>query len=134
MRDHSQKEEEAEINMTPMLDIVFIMLIFFIVTAVFIKEAGIDVEKPAAQTAISQELASILIAVTANDEVWINRRRADVKAVRSIIEKLHAENPKGTVVIQADDRAKAGLTLEVMEAARQAGVPNVAIAALKDEQ
>ena len=131
MREHSQKEEEAEINMTPMLDIVFIMLIFFIVTAVFVKEAGVEVNKPDAQTAERKQRASILIAITAQDQVWINRKETDVKAVRTIIEKLFAENPLGTVVIQADTKAKAGLTMQVMEAARQAGVLNVALSALE---
>ncbi|MGY8986242.1 MAG: ExbD/TolR family protein [Sphingomonadales bacterium] len=131
MRQHAQKEEEAEINMTPMLDIVFIMLIFFIVTAVFVKEAGVDVNRPEAQSAERKQRASILIAVTSQDQVWINRKEVDIKAARTIIEKLFAENPLGTVVIQADRKAKAGLTMQVMEAARQAGVPDVAISALE---
>ena len=97
-----QTEEESSVDITPMLDVVFIMLIFFIVTATFIKEAGIDVDKPAAATAIVQEKASILIAIDANDNVWINRRQVDMRSVRSIVERLHAENPKGTLVIQAD--------------------------------
>ncbi len=133
MREHAQREQEAvEIDMTPMLDIVFIMLIFFIVTAVFVKEAGIQVEKPEAQTAILKQRASIMIAVTANDQVWINRKRVEVKALRTIIERLHSENPLGTIVIQADREAKSGLTMEVMQAAQLAGVPNVAIAAINN--
>jgi len=131
MREHAQKDEEAEINMTPMLDIVFIMLIFFIVTAVFVKEAGIEITKPEAQTAERKQRASILIAVTSQDQVWINRKEVNIKAVRTIIEKLFAENPLGTVVIQADQKSKAGLTMQVMEAARQAGVPNVALSAVE---
>ena len=129
MRKFAKPEDEAEINMTPMLDIVFIMLIFFIVTASFIKEAGVEVEKPGALTAEKKERASILVAVTNTDQIWINRRRVDIKAVRSNIEKLHAENPRGTVVIQADRRAKSGLVIQVVNAANQAGVPNVSIAA-----
>ena len=130
MREQAQQEEE-EINMTPMLDIVFIMLIFFIVTAVFVKEAGVQVNKPEAETALLQDRASILIAVTEDDQVWINRQPVELEAIRTIVEKLQAENPRGTVVIQADQRAKAGITLSVMEAVREAGVPNVAIAALQ---
>lgn len=133
MRDHSQKEEEMEINLTPMLDIVFIMLIFFIVTAVFVKQAGVLVDKPEAVTAEAQKKVSILVAITANNEIWINRKQVEIKAVRSIIEKLHTENPKGTVSVQADVKAKAGITLEVMEAARLAGVSIVSISALKDK-
>ncbi len=131
MREHAQKEEEAEINMTPMLDIVFIMLIFFIVTAAFVKEAGVQVNRPEAAHSFQKPRTSILIAVTETDQVWINRRRVEIKALRMIIEKLHSENPRGTIVIQADQRAKAGLTLEVMNAIKQAGIEQITIAALK---
>ena len=128
MREHTQQEEEAEINMTPMLDIVFIMLIFFIVTATFIKESGITVEKPSAVTAEKQDRVSILIAITDNDEVWINRQKVDIKSLRTNIEKLHAENPQGTVVVQAEVRSKAGLLIAVTEAVNASGVPSVAVA------
>ncbi len=133
MREHSQTEEEVEINMTPMLDIVFIMLIFFIVTATFIKEAGVEVNKPSAVTAEKKDRASILIAVTENDEIWINRRKVDLKSLRANIEKLHAENPQGTVVVQADKRAKAGLMIAVTEVVNDSGVPNVAISTEKEQ-
>ncbi len=133
MREHSQTEEEVEINMTPMLDIVFIMLIFFIVTATFIKEAGVEVDRPSAVTAEKKDRASILIAVTENDEIWINRRKVDLKSLRANIEKLHAENPQGTVVVQADKRAKAGLMIAVTEVVNDSGVPNVAISTEKEQ-
>ncbi len=123
-----QEEEENEINLTPMLDVVFIMLIFFIVTASFIKEAGIQVERPDAPTAEKQEDAAILIAISANDEIWIDRRETDPRAVRGMIERLHAENPKGSIVIQADEESTNEMLVIVMEAAKQAGVANVAIA------
>ena len=126
------EEEENEINLTPMLDVVFIMLIFFIVTASFIKEAGIDVDRPDAPSADSQDDAAILIAISANDEIWIDRRQTDTNAVRGMIERLHAENPKGSIVIQADEESTNEMLVVVMEAAKQAGVTNVAIAALKD--
>ena len=125
-------EEENEINLTPMLDVVFIMLIFFIVTASFIKEAGIDVDRPDAPSAESQDDAAILIAISANDEIWIDRRETEPNAVRGMIERLHAENPKGSIVIQADEESTHEMLVVVMEAAKQAGVTNVAIAALKD--
>jgi biopolymer transport protein ExbD len=124
-----KEEEENEINITPMLDVVFIMLIFFIVTASFVKEAGIDVNRPDAQTAVAQEKANILIAITETGEIWIDRRRVDPRAVRANIERLHAENPQGTVVIQADKKATTEVLIQVMDSARQAGVYNVAIAA-----
>ena len=128
----SADDEENEINLTPMLDVVFIMLIFFVVTASFIKEAGIDVNRPDAPTAESQEDAAILIAISANDEIWIDRRLTEPAGVRSVIERLHAENPKGSIVIQADEESTNEFLVIVMEAAKQAGVTNVAISALNE--
>ena len=124
-----QDEDENEINLTPMLDVVFIMLIFFIVTASFIKEAGIDVNRPDAPTSQSVEDANILIAISANDEIWIDRRLIDPRAVRANIERLHAENPKGSIVIQADKKSTNEMLVVVMDASRAAGVFNVSIAA-----
>jgi len=133
-KEHAQKsdEDEAEINMTPMLDIVFIMLIFFIVTATFVKTAGVEVRKPAAVTAERKDRASIMIAITETDEVWINRRKVEVESLPSVIEKLHAENPRGTVVVQADRQAKAGLLIAVTEAVNETGVPSVAVSTEKE--
>ena len=125
-------EDENEINLTPMLDVVFIMLIFFIVTASFIKEAGIDVNRPDAPTATRVEDANILVAISANDEIWIDRRLVDPRAVRANIERLHAENPKGSVVIQADKRSTNEMLVTVMDASRAAGVYNISIAAAND--
>ncbi|WOJ93099.1 biopolymer transporter ExbD [Congregibacter variabilis] len=122
-------DDEGSVDITPMLDVVFIMLIFFIVTATFVKEAGIDVDKPEAATAIVQEKASILVAIDAQDRVWINRREVDIRSVRSIIERLHAENPKGTVVIQADRNSRNDMLVRVMDASRRAGVYEIALAA-----
>ncbi len=126
------EEEENEINLTPMLDVVFIMLIFFIVTATFIKEAGIQVERPNTVTADTQDDASILIAISEVDEIWIDRQQRDPRAVRGIIERLHAENPKGSIVIQADEGSTHETLVIVMEAAKSAGVSNVAIASDND--
>ena len=122
------EEEDNEINLTPMLDVVFIMLIFFIVTASFIKEAGIDVNRPEATTADKQEDAAILIAISSNDEIWIDRRETDPRALRTAIERLHSENPKGSIVIQADEASTNEMLVIVMQAAKQVGVANVAIA------
>ena len=123
------EEEEAEINITPMLDVVFIMLIFFIVTASFVKESGLEVNRPDAPTAVKKENANILVAIGASNEIWINRRRIDPRAVRSNIERMHAENPEGAVIIQADKKAFTETLVLVMDSARQAGVFNVSIAA-----
>jgi biopolymer transport protein ExbD len=122
-------EEESEINLTPMLDVVFIMLIFFIVTASFIKEAGIDVNRPdAPMTESKPEDANILVMINANDEIWIDRRLIDPRAVRANIERLHAENPDGSVVIQANNKSSNKILVEVMDSARLAGVYSISIA------
>lgn len=123
------QEEEASIDITPMLDVVFIMLIFFIVTASFIKETGIDVNRPQAATAVKKAKANILVAIDANNDIWIDRRQVDIRSVRPNIERLHAENPQGSVIIQADRESKTETLIQVMDASRQAGVYNVSIAA-----
>ena len=123
------EEEENEINLTPMLDVVFIMLIFFIVTASFIKESGIDVNRPDAPVTESKpEDANILVLINANDEIWIDRRLIDPRAVRANIERMHAENPEGSVVIQANNKSTNKILVEVMDSARLAGVYNISIA------
>ncbi|WP_417317017.1 ExbD/TolR family protein [Emcibacter sp.] len=123
MRKHAAKsQDDATIDMTPMLDIVFIMLIFFIVTAAFVKEAGIDVTRPLSQTSVPQSKANIMIAVSDQNEVWMQKKRVDVRAIRANVERLRAENPEGTVVIQADTAAKAGVMTDVVDAVRAAGV------------
>jgi biopolymer transport protein ExbD len=122
-------DEEADIDITPMLDVVFIMLIFFIVTSTFVKESGIDVNRPQAATAVKKAKANILIAIDAHDNIWIDRRQIDVRSVRPNIERLHAENPQGSVVIQADKDSRTNTLIQVMDASRQAGVYKVSIAA-----
>jgi biopolymer transport protein ExbD len=124
-----EDEEENAVNLTPMLDVVFIMLIFFIVTASFVKEAGIDVNRPSAATAERKEKGNILVAISENNQIWIDRRQVNPRALRANIERMHAENPNAAVVIQADEESKNKLLVQVMDAARQVGVKNVSIAA-----
>lgn len=124
-----EQDENEEINMTPMLDVVFILLIFFIVTASFVKEAGIEVNRPEAATAVKKERANILVAISDKGEIWINKRRIDIRAVQANIERLKAENPQGTVVIQADKKSTTDVLIKVMDSARAAGVYDVSIAA-----
>ncbi|MCB2091335.1 MAG: biopolymer transporter ExbD [Alphaproteobacteria bacterium] len=122
MRKHSTRnQDEAAIDMTPMLDIVFIMLIFFIVTASFLKEAGIEVHRPEGASAESQDKANIMIAVTSDDEIWMEKRRIDIRAVRANVERLKAENPEGSIVIQADIDSSTGVIAEIMDSLNQAG-------------
>lgn len=125
-------EEEEGIDITPMMDIVFIMLIFFIVTASFVKETGINVNRPSASTAEKKSAASILVAINENNEVWIDKRMVDVRAVSVNIKRLLAENPKGTVVVQADKSSKNGTLVQVLDQAKLAGATNVALAATPD--
>ena len=128
-RRRGLEQDESEVNLTPMLDVVFIMLIFFIVTASFVKESGIDISRPAAATAVMKERGNILVAITEKNQIWVDRRQVDPRALRANLERLRAENPQGAVVIQADKNSKNGLLVEVMDAARLAGVTNVSIAA-----
>lgn len=132
MRRHSSHRDdsaEAEIDLTPMLDVVFIMLIFFVVTTSFVKESGVEINRPSAETAQRQQRGNILVAIRPNGEIWIDGRAVDIRAVRANIERLKAENPEGEVVIQGDRHAQIGLLVRVMDQVRLAGITNVSIAA-----
>jgi len=123
------KKRSAEVNMTPMIDIVFILLIFFIVTTSFVKETGVEVNRPSADTAVRQERGSILIAITAKGDIWMENRPVDVRAIRANVERAYAENPEAAVVITADKSSTTGLLIQVMDQVRLAGVSNISIAA-----
>ena len=123
----AQVHDDDEINLTPMLDVVFIMLIFFVVTATFVKETGIDVNQPTATTEAPVD-AGILIAISETNEIWIGGRTIDIRALRANVERLHAENPKGGAVIQADRNSINDTFVKVMNAVREAGIYNIAIA------
>ena len=122
------KESDNEVNLTPMLDVVFIMLIFFIVTASFIKEVGIDVNKPDAPPDPVPTNSSILIAIGQESDIWIGNRLIDPRAVRANIERLRAENPAASVVIQPDKRSSNKALVQVMDASRAAGIYEISIA------
>ncbi|MEO2180947.1 MAG: biopolymer transporter ExbD [bacterium] len=122
--------EDSEIDLTPMLDVVFIMLIFFIVTATFVKEIGLDVNSPDKnQNVKDADKQSIVVQITSRDRIRIRGRDIDVRAVRANIERLHAENPDAPVVVQPHPESKTNTMIQVMDSARQAGVYNVSIAA-----
>ena len=120
--------DNSEINLTPMLDVVFIMLIFFIVTATFIKQPGIEVEKPDAKSGQEKSAVGILVAIDASSHFWIDKKKVPRGAVRASIEKLHAENPKGSLVIQADHLAKYEALEMVIKDAKAVGLVDIAIA------
>lgn len=123
------EEEDAQIDMTPMLDVVFIMLIFFIVTTVFVKEAGIEVNKPDADQASMRKNANIFVAITDDGSVWLDKREVAVDSVRANIERLLTEQPTDYVIIQADVKAKHGTVVKVMDQIKAAGVDRISVAA-----
>ncbi|MBT8471716.1 MAG: biopolymer transporter ExbD [Marinicaulis sp.] len=123
----AQEAEEEDVNVTPLLDIVFIMLIFFIVTSTFVKEPGVEVERPEAVSATERKLASIIVAISDEDEIWINKEQVDLNEVRIAVEELRRENPKGTAVVQADAKAKSRLLVEVVTQIRATGISDVAV-------
>jgi biopolymer transport protein ExbD len=125
------EEAESTIDVTPMLDVVFIMLIFFIVTATFVKEAGIDVRRPAAETAITQNKANILVAIDSRNSIWVDKREIDLRAVKPNIRRLMSLNPQGMVLVQADKTSYTNTLISVMDEIRAAGVTNIAISAEK---
>lgn len=119
--------DDEDVNVTPLLDIVFIMLIFFIVTSTFVKEPGIDPERPEAVTAEERRLASIIVAISEDDEIWINKEQVELQEVRAQVEQLRRENPRGTAVVQADAKSKTRLLVEVVNQIRATGITDVAV-------
>ncbi|NOR18655.1 MAG: biopolymer transporter ExbD [Xanthomonadales bacterium] len=123
------RTEDAEINITPMLDIVFIMLIFFIVTTSFTRETGASITKPLAEQATPLINGTILIGVKSNNDIWMGKRQIELQEIRSLVEKAKAENPKGSVVIVADEKSRIGTVTQVMDQVKLAGVKGIAISA-----
>ncbi|MBU1344187.1 MAG: biopolymer transporter ExbD [Proteobacteria bacterium] len=125
--------KNLELNIAPLIDMVFILLIFFLVTTSFVKETGVDISRPTAATAVSKARATILIGVTKDNTIHIDQRAVDIRAVRANVERALAENPEGSVVIVADKQSLTGLVINVMDACKLAGAQNVAIAASLDQ-
>jgi biopolymer transport protein ExbD len=131
-RKSAKPQEEAQaIDLTPMLDVVFIMLIFFIVTATFIKETGKEIERPDAVMSDPKPAATILVAVGRDNEIWIDKKKVDPRGVKLVIERMRADNPKGTVSIQADKQADIKFVVDVAKAAQEAGVAEVSVSTTK---
>lgn len=126
------EEDEQGIDMTPMLDIVFIMLIFFIVSTSFVKVSGIDVNRPKASSAKVDKKSNLVVAISKEGSIWINRHRVDIRALRARVERLHAQTPEAGVVITADSDSHTGLLVEVMDQIKLAGVKQIAIGADSD--
>lgn len=123
------RRQTTELNIAPLIDMVFILLIFFLVTTSFVRESGVDVQRPTAATATGKEKAAIRIGITPDNRVFMDHREIDVRAVRANVERALAENPEGGVVIVADEASATGTAIAVMDGCRMAGAENVAIAA-----
>ncbi|MCG8549486.1 MAG: biopolymer transporter ExbD [Desulfobacterales bacterium] len=122
-------KKSLELNIAPLIDMVFILLIFFLVTTSFVKETGVDISRPTAGTAVAKTKSAILIGITRDNTIHLDRREMDVRAVRSGVERAMVENPEASVVIVADKDSRTGLVISVMDACKLAGAENVALAA-----
>jgi biopolymer transport protein ExbD len=135
MRLHTRDEGgAAAINLTPLIDMVFILLIFFAVNSTFVKFPGVDVEQPVAKTATVQQASTILIAITATGEVWVDKKKVDVRRLRGVVEQMLVESPDASVVVLSDEDSRTGVVVEVIDQARLAGAGKVALAAAEPEQ
>lgn len=122
-------QDEADIDMTPMLDVVFIMLIFFIVSTTFVRESGVDIKRPAAATAEAKESNGVMLAITADGQIWLDRKPLDLRMIRPTLERLKVEQPDLGVMIQADEQARTGLLVKVMDQLKLSGIQQIAVAA-----
>ncbi len=123
------RQRQLEVNMAPLIDMVFILLIFFLVTTSFVRESGVDIQRPRAATAVRKENASILIGITANNRIFMENRQMDLATLQLNVERALAENPEGVVVVVADRKSSTGTAVKVMDACRLAGAANVSLAA-----
>ncbi len=126
-----QRRKPAELNMSPLIDMIFILLIFFVVTTSFVREAGVDVQRPIAQTAETRDSTNIVLAITADNIVVVEGKPIDVRSVQSYMERFLMQNPNGSVVLAADRSSRSGLVIQVLDACRLAGVKNLSVAAKK---
>jgi len=121
--------DKVDVNLSPLIDMVFLLLIFFVVTTSFVKETGIDVQRSTAATAEVKASGSILIGVSVGGEVWMEGKRVDVRSVRGLVERALAEDPEAGVVVVADKNSETGNVVKVMDQCRLAGAGNVSLAA-----
>ncbi len=128
------RKKNIELNMAPLIDMVFILLIFFLVTTSFVKETGVDINRPTATTATPKEKANVLVGITKDNLIYMDKREIDIRAVRANVERALAENPEASVVIVADRESRTGVTIKVMDGCRLAGAENVSVAAALPDQ
>ena len=129
-RSHAEAEyEPVHINVVPLIDVMFFLVLFFVSTASFVRESGIEINRPSAQTAVVSGKDSMIVSIARNGQVWIDNQQVDVRLVRAHVERMHSEIPAGAVIILADKDSATGVVVEVMDQVHLAGVTNVAIAA-----
>ncbi len=131
-RKRKEREDAMEINITPMLDIVFIMLIFFIVTTSFVKETGIDPKRPVAETSSAKPRGNILIGVDIAGQIWMNNRRINLNQIRQLVEDAVNENPESSAILISDEQSPTGVLIDIMDQVRAGGVTNIAISAIPE--
>ena len=129
-RRHSGQTEDTHIDLAPMLDFFLNLLIFFIISAAFVTQAGIHVNKPSAASAKTLDNPNIIVAISAQGEVYVNKQHSDIRLMRNVIEALRQQHPKSAVVIEADRDARAGLVVQAMDQAHLAGATDVAVSAV----
>ena len=131
-RRRQNRDEDMDINITPMLDIVFIMLIFFIVTTSFVKETGIDPKRPIAETATAKPRGNILIGVDTGGQIWMNNRQIELSQVRQLVEDAVAETPESSVVLVSDETSPTGVLIDIMDQVRLSGVTDISVSAIPE--
>ena len=127
-----RRSETAELNMAPLIDMIFILLIFFLVTASFVKVPGIDIQKPFAETAEERRKTNLVIGVAQDSTIWVEGRMIDIRDIRSYLEQFLQETPGGTVVISADEESRSEITLLLHDNAQAVGIKEVYIGAAND--
>ena len=130
---NKQDSGDAEINMAPLIDMIFILLIFFLVTATFVRESGVEVRRPEAATAEAKDAAGIFIAVTRDGNIFIDKNQVDLRNVRGIVEQFLLENPSGAVMLEADRQSMTGRMVQVLDQCRMAGAENIAVSTVRSE-
>jgi len=131
-RSHAEAEyEPVYINVVPLIDVMFFLVLFFVSTTSFVRESGIEINRPTAQTAMIPGKDSMIVSIDRSGRIWIENQQVDIRVVRGHVERMHAENPTGTVIVLADRSSQTGIVVEVMDQVRLAGVTNVAIAATR---
>ena len=128
--DRDRGSSETELNMAPLIDMIFILLIFFLVTTSFIKESGVELLRPIPSSSVSKEKKNIIIQVSREGAIFIKDRTIDIELVRSVMERYQAENPQGSVVIAGDRESMIGIVIRVLDACKLAGIKNVSVAPL----